>query len=117
MTQQYRVEKTLGYIFIKAEMEYDHSRVLNLVNDIANLCIEHNINRLLIDATIFSNVSQINRYELGDVISKAWKIIRVAVILRPELINKLFENVATNRGGIVFVTDSMDEAVKWLQQK
>jgi hypothetical protein len=74
--------------------------------------------QVLVDAWSLSPPSMdFERFVLGETAAEIFRSrYRVAVVYRPELINKFAENVARNRGASVFVAASEAEALEWLMR-
>lgn len=62
----------------------------------------------------------VERLQLGSIVAERWpKGIRLAVLIAREMNtpDHLFENAASQKGVPVIVTDSYDEAMRWLHQQ
>ena len=73
-------------------------------------------NLLLIDALrVGPPESEIVRFELGVYASEKFSPgLKVAAVYPQELINKFTEDTAVNRGAIIIVVGSREEALEWL---
>lgn len=61
------------------------------------------------------HVQGMDRYEMGNKAGMLWdKSLKVAIVDRPEAINRFFENVAFNRGVNTKVFFSEETAIQWL---
>ena len=61
---------------------------------------------------------ELDRYLVGESVAKVLSFhFKVAALYPKNLINKLAENTAVNRGGRLFVCSDEDEAYRWLHAK
>jgi hypothetical protein len=73
--------------------------------------------KVLIDCSrMEGKMTEVDRFEGGQYIARVFGSRIHAVLVMPEgQVTKLDEIAAVNRGAIFFVTDSMEEAERWLR--
>jgi hypothetical protein len=72
--------------------------------------------KVLIDCSrMEGRMTEVDRFEGGQHIAKIFgPQLRAALVMPEGQVTKLGEIAALNRGAVFFVTDSMDEAERWL---
>lgn len=76
---------------------------------------ENNRTRILVDAWDFPDIPDMEKFYLGELGAKMFGGgIKFAMLRKPEHINKFTENVAVNRGGILYIVSNEQEAIRWL---
>jgi len=105
------------YLFIDVDEPYSLKLFLSTIHEVADHCRKENLNRVLIDLRKMEGSPNVfDRYEVGIEIVKAWGArIKVAVIARPSILNRMTENTAVNRGAKLLATSEMEDALKWLE--
>ena len=105
------------YLFVEVNEPYSLKLILSTINEVADHCRDENLNKVLIDARKMEGDPNIfDRFQIGIEIVKAWDSrIKAAVIARPNVISRVTENTAVNRGARVFITSELDVALKWLE--
>ncbi|HTH37570.1 MAG TPA: STAS/SEC14 domain-containing protein [Pyrinomonadaceae bacterium] len=75
------------------------------------------LNKVLIDCSAMGgSLTETDRFHGGIRIAEVWgSAIRAALVMPPGQVTKLGEIAAANRGATFLVTESMDEAIEWLQ--
>jgi hypothetical protein len=73
--------------------------------------------KVLIDCTgMEGKMTEVDRFESGQHIAKVFgSRIHAALVMPEGQVTKLDEIAAVNRGAVFFVTDSMEEAERWLK--
>lgn len=74
------------------------------------------LSKVLLDLRAMAgHVQGMDRYEMGNKAGMLWdKSLKVAIVDRPEAINRFFEDVAINRGVNTRVFFTEEEAAGWL---
>lgn len=104
------------YLLITPEGPYTLEKYRKALQEAAEFCRQNGLKKVLADIRgIDQNISTLDRFELGIQIAKILgNQIKIAILARPEIIDRMGENAAVNRGGKAFVTDSMEKALEWL---
>ena len=105
-----------GYVRCTLTGRYHMSLIKQVIDDISMAAAAANQARVLIDTTAVEGpLTEIEKYLVGKQMAETWSgRLRAAVLERSDRITKLAENTAVNRGAIVLVTGSEEEAVRWL---
>jgi hypothetical protein len=85
--------------------------------DMVQKARKKNINKLLAEglSVDFGDLTTLERHDIGVAAAEILKgEFKAVAVIQKQFINKHGENVANNRGADVLVTDSMDEAIRWL---
>jgi len=100
-------------VYISGKNLFD---VINETLDaIRNKLTDSKRKKMLINVLDLIPPSEMEKFYIGEIgVGTFGSNIKTAVISRPQYINKFFENVAVNRGGIVYVTDNEKDALDWL---
>jgi hypothetical protein len=87
-----------------------------LVDLVNQSCRQLHYERVLLDTTAVPGEPEyFDRYQIGVYIAQVMPgRPRVAVLARPEGINKFGEDTAVNRGAVLLVTGDRNEAITWL---
>ncbi len=108
-------------MFVEIREAYSPKFFLELVQEVAKRCEHEKLNKVLIDTKAMSssiNINILERFQLGLEIAKVWgPKLRVACVARPELVNRMAENTAVNRGAFVRAFLHEEEALLWLEIK
>ena len=90
----------------------------NVFTPLAEACTLNHCKMALLDVRDLKNsFSVVDVYKLGkDVAMLSLQHIKVAFLIRPELYDHFFEDVALNRGAYVQLFTESGPAVKWLKQ-
>jgi hypothetical protein len=91
-------------------------RVKELIDLVNQRCRQLHYERVLLDMTAVPGEPEYShRFEIGVYIAQVMPgRPRVAVLARPEGINKFGEDTAVNRGAVLLVTGDRNEAITWL---
>lgn len=106
------------HLFVKAKGAWDIARARTAVDEIMRLCRQHRLERILVDGTGVDTLIPISdRYDMATMFAAvATGRTRVALLMSTEnMFSKTFENTAANRGIPVRTTDSLEEALAFLQ--
>jgi hypothetical protein len=105
-----------GYLSLKAEGIYTLPDCEGLADRVVAESSRTDCTNILIDLSeLTGNVSDIDRFWLGEYVARVWKPpLRVAIVYRASEINKFFENVASNRAVSTRVEPDVQTALKWL---
>lgn len=96
---------------------YSLADFLRLADRVMDECATRGATRALVDITgVNGDIPQIDRYRLGVYCAERPKRPeRLAVVARREIINWMFENVASNRGLSTCVSADPTYAQNWLR--
>jgi hypothetical protein len=106
------------YLRVTIAGTYPSDTIRDLLLAIRSKAEECARTRVLLDAWSLSPPPlDFDRFVLGETAAEIFRSrYRVAVVYRPELINRFAENVARNRGASVLVTASEVQALEWLMR-
>jgi hypothetical protein len=107
-----------SYVIISPAEGYSLDGYKKAIREVAALCKQHGIRKILADIRgIDVRIPVVERFQLGVEMARILGSgIQLAILApSPEYIDRMGENAAVNRGGRVFVTHSMDEALRWLE--
>ncbi len=104
------------YIHIDFSGEYSFSELMKQIDRIRSEAERGDRDRVLIDARLIrGRMTESEKFFLGSHIAEVFGVKLKAVALMPSgHITKLGEMAAVNRGARFFVTESEEEALKWL---
>lgn len=107
------------YLLMTPSRAYSFEYYKAAIHDGVALCEQHQLTKLLADArTLDINIPVLDRFKLGvEMADTLGNTIKFAILVPAEIIDKMGENAAVNRGGRVFVTSSLEQALKWLDVK
>ena len=107
------------YLFVEVNEPYSLLLFLNTIHEVKEHCRKENLNKVLIDLRkVEGSPSIFDRYRIGIEIAKAWgSKIKVAVIAKPSMLNRMVENTAVNRGAKLMATFDEAVALAWLEIK
>jgi hypothetical protein len=105
------------HLWVEVKGAYSLQLLLSAIHEIADRCRDENLNKVLIDLrNMDGNPKLFDRFQIGMEIVKAWgSRIKVAVIAKPGIVNRMMENTAVNRGVKLFSTTSSEDAAQWLE--
>jgi hypothetical protein len=112
-----RLETRPGHVFVVATGEFDLEQARGAILRIAAACRAASVDAVLVDGrAIASQVGVMHRYELAKVIADDTHMrMRMAVVVNQEnMFSKTLEETARNLGVELLTTDSMAEAMIFL---
>ena len=109
-------ERRPGHLFVLARGGFDAAVAGGIIREVARLCAEHRLDRVLVD---FRGVAEIvsiaDRHALGQAIAAAKVPARIAILVaEPQRHTAALEDTAVNRGASVRTTASEAEARRFL---
>lgn len=115
MKTQFSSEVYDGYLKIHLSGGNPVPEIPEILTTIKKLSGDNNCTRILVDAFDLPDIPDMEKYNLGKLGAKMFgNKIKVAMLRKPEHINKLTENVAVNRGGRLNIVSNEDDALHWL---
>ena len=114
------IEPNPEYLRIAVKGTYGFGRTRRLFRAISELSDRHQMRRVLIDFTgVARQPSDIDRFELGERLAQAFgsSTHTLAFIVRKEIVDRLAETVALNRGVAIRVFFTEEDALTWLLPK
>ncbi|HEX6690587.1 MAG TPA: hypothetical protein VF110_05495 [Burkholderiales bacterium] len=118
MRLQVSLSEEAGLLSVAVQGPYSLADFLRLADRVFAECTKRGLGRAYVDITgVTGEIPQIDRYRLGIYCAeKRDRLNRLAVVARREIINWMFENVATNRGLTTCVTADPAYATNWLRK-
>lgn len=107
------------YLLMTPSGDYSLQSYRDALTNAAAFCKEYKLKKILADIrNIKGNIPVPDRFLLGAEMARMFGYsIQVAILAPPEIIDRVGENAAVNRGGRVFVTDDLQAALKWLESE
>jgi hypothetical protein len=107
------------YLVMKPTEAYSLESYNQAIKGARDLCEKYHLTKILADIRGRKDrIPAADRFELGvEMANILGSKIQLAILAPSAIIDKLGENAAVNRGGRVFVTDSLEKALKWLEVK
>lgn len=104
------------YFAVTATGIFTRREYLRVVDVIRDKALETGLGAALGDARgVSGNPSAADRFHIGSYAASQWAgLVRVAMVCRPEVIDRFGETIALNRGATMCVTDDHEEAIAWL---
>ncbi|MCI0555626.1 MAG: hypothetical protein L0287_32170, partial [Anaerolineae bacterium] len=95
---------------------YSLELFMSTIREIDEQCRKENLNKVLVDLRkMEGDPSILDRYQIGVEIANVWgPRYRVAGVAKAEMINKMIENTAVNRGARLLATSDIELAMEWL---
>jgi len=105
------------YLFVEVNESYSLRLLLSTIHEVADHCQTDHLDKALIDLRNMEGSPTIfDRFQIGIEIARVWKSrIKVAVVARSNIISRVAENTAVNRGATLWITTTMEAAMKWLE--
>lgn len=106
------------YLIARAAGPWDATQSRGALMEILRLCAAKSLTRVLVDGSGIDTLIPISdRYEMASALAEAARgRMRMALLMSTEnMFSKTFENTAANRGVDVRTTDSLQEALAFLQ--
>ena len=113
------VTQGTGYLSLKVTGAYSLSDFQALANRVMVESAKNNLRNILLDIVeVSGNVPTLDRFFLGEYVSRLWQpSLRVAIVYRAKDIDKFFETVAVNRATQTIVLPDLQTAWEWLTKK
>jgi len=110
------IENRTTYLFTELSAPYSFPVVFSMIEQVAKICQDANLNKVLADARAFTeHISTFDRYRIGVEIAKVFgSHTQIAIVLRPSEITYVGENTAINRRAKLKVFSIIEEAQQWL---
>ena len=107
------------YLLMTPSGEYSLQSYREALVSAAALCREYKLKRILADIrNVKINIPVPDRFLLGADMARIFGYrVKFAILAPSEIIDRVAENAAVNRGGRVFVTDDLQAALKWLESE
>jgi hypothetical protein len=103
------------YLKIHLSGENLYPEINEILMTIKRLSEENNRTRILVDAWDLPDISDMEKFYIGEQGAKMFgHKIKIAMLRKPKHINKFTENVAVNRGGLLYIVSNEQEAIDWL---
>ena len=113
------VTQETDYLSLKVTGAYSLSAFQALAQRVVVEAAKNHRRNILLDiAEVSGNVPAMDRFFLGDYVSRLWPpALRVAIVYRAKDIDKFFETVAVNRATQTIVVADLQRAREWLTKK
>jgi len=105
-----------SYLFVKITEPYSLQWAFSFLREFAEICNREHLEKALIDGlNLEGPISIWDRYQIGqEFVRVVGPAIKVALIVKRDLIDLTMENVVVNRRGNFKVFHEMESALKWL---
>lgn len=105
-----------NYLKINLSGEYLFSEAQDILINMNKLAAENKRTRILLDARdLLLDPSVMEKFNMGELGVKIFGTkIKIALLRKPDHIDKFMENVAVNRGGNLYIVSNEQEALDWL---
>lgn len=113
-----RFESRPDHLLVHANGDFDYQAARQGLSTIIKACSDQGLSRILVDGRgITTLVSIADRFDLATQLSTESKgAVRMAVVVAAaNMFTKTFEDAASNRSAPLRTTDSMQEAMEFLQ--
>jgi len=110
--------KCRDYVLFKCTAEYEMELYKSYIVFVKTILDEKHMDTAIIDLRdTKSDVPTFDKFELAGFMLQTWgRNYRLGILNDKSLINKFFETVMVNRGGIVFVSGDFGEIKKWINK-
>jgi len=119
-TEDFRLEDGVLYVSVSGEFPKERlHKGENLFKPLADACETYGCDKALIDARgLQVNMGTLGLLQAGeDVAAMTRSGLHVAILSREDMIDRFFEDVALNRGGVVRVFTELESAREWLKRQ
>jgi hypothetical protein len=107
-------QEKLGYLVLKASGQWDSDSIPQ-GEALRAVAQERDHTRVFIDARELSQpTKEMDRFFVGELAAQHWQGLKVAVLARPEILDRFAENTVVNRGAYFAVFSDEDAALEWL---
>jgi hypothetical protein len=104
-----------AYLVARVGGQWDTDGLKQQIEAIRAMADQCGKNRILVDLRQLSPPPvEMDRFWAGEHAARHWRLIKVAVLAQPELINHFAETVAANRGVYLQVFSDKKAAIEWL---
>lgn len=105
-----------SYLLVEIIGPFSFAEISAGIKKVAELCDKENLNKVFVDLRqMTGSPSILERYEFGVEIAKTWRQrYQVAIVERADMITRMVENTAVNRGAHILTTTNASHAIKWL---
>jgi len=105
-----------SYLFAKITEPFSMKMAFSFLRDLVDACKRENLEKVLIDGlNLEGPISIWDRYQVGEeYIRVVGPKIKVALVVKRDLIDLTMENVVVNRSGRFKVFHEIESALKWL---
>lgn len=112
-----RYEPRPGYLQVDVSGRFDATAALGVIANVARLCAEHRLDRVLVDFRAIADIVSIaDRHALGRALASARIPARIAILVAaPQRHTSALEDTAVNRGAEVCTTASEEHARRFLE--
>jgi hypothetical protein len=116
MNLSYTSEIHEGYVKLVLTGEWELIEILKMIGVVRAESEAAHRDRVLVDVRdVGGQIPDVERFETGKQVALALgPSVKVAVIGRPERINRVTENAAIQRGGRMLVASTEEDALAWL---
>jgi len=116
MSFQYEVEVADLQINVAVSGTYSPSNMFELIDAVKAECDLRKVDRVMVDCSnILGDITEADRFAGGKRVADVFgPDVFVALVMPPGAVTKLGQIAAANRGAMLFVSDSKDEAIDWL---
>lgn len=120
MSITFQIDNEEHYLKVIAEGKDDHLNELKKYSEaVISEAIKHQCKKIFCDErNLDYSISVIDTYQLAEDASKhASDLAKLVIVCNKKHLNdgKFYENVATNRGLNILVTDNYEEAMQWIK--
>ena len=107
-----------GYLVIGVEGTFEIGEMKKMIQALVIESEKRGYDRALLDISkIEGPIKQFDRFLIGQHAAEHWRPgLRVAVVYRPEEINRFAEGVATSRGANLRVVADVQSGLHWLME-
>jgi hypothetical protein len=111
---EFELEILATHVCFHCKGEFHYQSLLDLIAYVET-DLDPSHKRVLVDLTpLTGTMDTLTRYNLGVAVADKLADRRIAVLGGREIINKVAENTAVNRGAALFVTHEYRDAMDWL---
>ena len=104
------------HLVVRFDGEWLLPSMFRMLDEAAERCREVGYVRILCDfRNVRGTMAEMSKYLVGTRVAEVLKTIKLAAVVAPDAVVTGFAgNVAARRGGRLFATKSIDEALQWL---
>lgn len=111
------IERRNGYLYLKYSEPYHLEKFITISRQVYNICLAENYHKVLVDiSNMPGKIKTMERFTIGVEGALIFREkVKIAVLYRPEEIDKFAETVGVNRGLNGRIFSDIDGALKWLE--